>query len=112
VDGPIHVTAVATDEDFVGSVRSYAWPLATLATFLAPEAGDPANMIDPSILVTATDDIKKLRELRGRYLMDRETKPGLYVNWDGLKVVEKDVSAFVYMRDSLPYEDAQGLLRF
>lgn len=58
------------------------------------------------------DSAKQLRTLRDRYLADRTAQPGLFVSWDGLKVTDQSDPALVYMRDAIPYEDAQGLLKF
>jgi hypothetical protein len=53
-----------------------------------------------------------LRGLRDQYLSDRDAQPGLYVNWDGLATTDPSATAFVYMRDAIPYENATGLLAF
>jgi hypothetical protein len=34
------------------------------------------------------------------------------VSWDGLGVTVQSGTALVYTRDAIPYEDAQGLLKF
>ena len=68
--------------------------------------------IGVSHLVDDPDAARSLRGLRDQYLSDRDAQPGLYVNWDGLTATDASGTAFVYMRDAIPYEDAQGLLTF
>jgi hypothetical protein len=55
---------------------------------------------------------RQLRAIRDRYVADRTAQPGLYSNWDGLIATDQATTAVVFMRDAIPYEDAQGLLKF
>jgi len=112
LDGPIHVSAVEAPFDNTGSAKPYDWPITTpMASFLIPD-GRGQFASGASRLVMEPDAAKKLRAMRDQYLADRGTKPGLYVNWDGMKVSEEGKIALVFMRDALPYEDARGLLQF
>lgn len=108
--GPLHVSA--TDASAAVSAQPpYAWPIdAPLASLILP--GSDEMKIGVSHLVDDPTAAGQLRALRDRYLADRAAQPGLYVNWDGLKVTDQTSVSFVYMRDAMPYEDAQGLLRF
>jgi hypothetical protein len=109
LNGALHVSAV--DGASGASTPAYTWPLASpLASFLLDSAdwfkvGVGHIVVDPTVA-------GQLRALRDRYLADRTAQPGLYVNWDGLEVTDQTTTGFVYMRDAIPYEDAQGLLAF
>jgi hypothetical protein len=110
MDGPLHVSAV---EASGGASRPapYAWPIAApLGSFLL-DSSDWFR-IGVSRLVDDPDSARQLRALRDRYLADRTAQPGLFVSWDGLEVTDQSGTALVYMRDAIPYEDAQGLLKF
>jgi hypothetical protein len=64
-----------------------------------------SKLIDPA-------DAPPFRALRDKYIADVAASPELYVNWDGQKMTDGKRTAFVYMRDAIPYEDARGLLPF
>jgi hypothetical protein len=109
LDGALHVSAASGG----GQARppAYAWPLASpLSGFVLADAD--LTKIGVSHLVDDPDAARSLRGLRDQYLSDRDAQPGLYVNWDGLTATDASGTAFVYMRDAIPYEDAQGLLTF
>jgi len=110
VNGAIHVSA-ATAADGAAKTPPYAWPIAApLASFVL--ADSDLFKIGVSHLVDDPTTASQLRALRDRYLSDRAAQPGLYTSWDGLMATDQSTTANVYMRDAIPYEDAQGLLRF
>lgn len=111
MDGPLHVSAVEAPFDASASPAPYAWPSAlSLGTFVLDSSN--WSMSGVSRLVDDSDSTRQLRSLRNQYLADRTAQPGLYVTWDGLKASDQSRTVFVYMRDAIPYEDAQGLLKF
>lgn len=107
MDGAIHVSAVGAS---AGAPRpTYAWPIASpLSSFVLADAD--RNKIGVSLLVSDADSARQLRALRDQYLADKTAQPGLYGN--GLNATDQIATAVVYMRDAIPYEDAQGLLKF
>jgi hypothetical protein len=108
--GALHVSA-ADASDAASAQSPYTWPInSPLASFILP--GPDSMKIGVSYLVDDPTAASQLRALRDRYLADRTAQPGLYANWDGLKATDQTNVGFVYMRDAMPYENAQGLLRF
>jgi hypothetical protein len=109
LDGALHVSAV--DATAGGSMAAYTWPIpfplssVVLQAMDWMKAGVSRSLDDP-------DSVRELRALRDRYLSDRTAQPGLFANWDGLKVADQTGTAYVYMRDATPYEDEHGLLTF
>jgi hypothetical protein len=88
------------------------WPLTQpLSGFLI---NDVQVQFSPGVskLVSTSTDAKTLRTLRDQYLTDREASPDLFIPWDGMLVSDGTTTVNLYMRDDLPYEDAQGLLQF
>ena len=109
VNGALHVSAVDAPGD--GATPAYTWPIAApLASFVLEGADGTKSGV--SHLVSDPTAASQLRALRDQYLADRTAQPSLYVSWDGLKVTDQTSIGFVYMRDAIPYEDAQGLLKF
>ena len=107
--GALHVSAA--DAGGLPTPPAYAWPVtAPLDSFFIPSVDwqklRVSHLVDDPVMAG------QLRALRDQYLTDRAAQPGLYVDWDGLKATDQTSTAFVYMRDAIPYEDAQGLLRF
>lgn len=112
LEGEIRVSAVETSAEF--SVREpFQWPIQEpVATFILDDAN--MNEFAPGVskLVSDLGTAALLRRLRDQYIEERAATPGLFSNWDGLKVTDGVQTAFVYMRDVLPYEDKRGLLPF
>jgi hypothetical protein len=110
LDGAVHVSAAVMGSG-VNNQPPYAWPIpASLASFVVAD-GDlfkrgVSRLVDDPAATSA------LRALRDQYLSDRTAQPGLFANWDGLGATDQTTTAWVYMRDAMPYEDAQGLLSF
>lgn len=113
MDGAIHVSAVgpASLPPSATSPPAYAWPSALPLSGFVPDSSDWSKT-GVSRLVDDPDAARQLRAIRDRYLADRTAQPGLYSNWDGLIATDQTTTAIVYMRDAIPYEDPQGLLRF
>jgi hypothetical protein len=110
VNGSVHLSA-APAGDSANSPAPYAWPLATpLSSFLL--ASNRLSNVGVSQLVGDPAAAQQLRVLREQYLSARSAQPGLFTNWDGLKAMDASMTAVVYMRDAIPFEDASGLLRF
>lgn len=104
LDGGIRVAAVLPSSG--DDSKAYAWPSAEpLLTFLV--ADDKAQAAGVSLTITDPATAQALRALRDQYISDRRAAPGLF--YDGQKMNDPDTTALVYMRDQLPYEDAQGL---
>lgn len=115
LDGDIHIGAVVANQDTPGGAPPYVWPLPTpLGSYLLPPGKDGSNLFMPAISMVVRDpaSTEKLRTLRARYLADREAAPGRYTNWDALRTTDGATTAFVYMRDAIPNEAVNGLLRF
>jgi hypothetical protein len=111
MDGALHVSAVDAPSSASTVPAPYAWPTALpLTSFILPDAVQFQTGV--SVLVDDPVAAGQLRALRDQYLSDRTAQPGLYTSWDGLEVTDQSVTALVYMRDAIPYEDAQGLLTF
>jgi hypothetical protein len=113
MDGAIHVSAFgpASPPPSATSPPAYAWPIALpLSSFVL--ASSDWSKRGVSRLIDDPDSTRQLRAMRDQYLADRTTQPGLYVNWSGLIATDQITSALVFMRDAVPYEDAQGLLKF
>ena len=113
MEGALHVSAVgpASLPPTPTSPPAYAWPITlALESFILDSAD--WSRIGVSRLVDDPEAARELRAMRDRYLADRTAQPGLYSNWDGLIASDPGVTAKVYMRDAIPYEDAQGLLKF
>lgn len=87
----------------------YAWPIAAALGSFVLGSGDWFRS-GVSRIVDDPGSARQLRALRDRYLADRAAQPGLY--GDGLMTADQNSTALVSMRDAIPYEDAQGLLRF
>jgi hypothetical protein len=89
--------------------KAYAWPATEpLSTFLLSD-----NEVDSTGVSHAVTDLataQALRALRDQYISDRHATPGFF--YDGQKMNDAATTATVYMRDQLPYEDAQGLWPF
>jgi hypothetical protein len=113
MDGALHVSAVgpASLPPSPSSPPAYAWPAALPLGEFVLDSSDWSNS-GVSRFVDDPDAARRLRAMRDQYLTDRTAQPGLYSNWDGLIATDQTTSAIVYMRDAIPYEDTQGLLRF
>ena len=109
VNGALHLSAVDGAGD--GSTAPYPWPIASPLGSFVLGSGDWTKT-GVSHLVDDPTSASQLRALRDQYLADRSAQPGLYTNWDGLKVTDQTSIGYIYLRDAIPYEDAQGLLRF
>lgn len=105
LDQALHITAW---EGLGGRALEarYAWPneLALQDYFEADTNVFFEEPVGNSRLVPATD-AGPLRSLRERYLSDTRGMPSL----DGIPVRDGDLSAAVFVRDALPYEDERGL---
>jgi hypothetical protein len=113
MDGPIRVSPIETSGEFLSGRTAYSWPLSEpLSSFLIDEGGDGLKQYSPGVskLITDPASATSLRRLREVYLAERTASPGLFANWDGLKASDGKQTAFVYMRDAMPYEDERGLL--
>jgi len=113
MDGALHVSAVgpASLPPTPSSPPAYAWPIAVpLSSFVLDSSDWSSSGV--SRLVDDPGSARQLRTMRDQYLADRTAQPGLYSNWDGLIATDQSTMAIVYMRDAIPYEDAQGLLKF
>jgi hypothetical protein len=108
----IRFSAVVAADD---SSTVYTWPIAApLAAFVFPE-DVPLNAykgysVGVSNLVSDGADASRLRALREQYVADRTATPASFT--DGQRMSDGTTTAFVYMRDSLPYEDEHGLWPF
>ena len=109
MDGAIRVAA--RDVGVVpGSHAPYPWPLGKLQPFLLSLA--PGGVSDANTLVTDVASARQLRALREQYLSERSMAGGGFSNWDGPLVTDGTTTAFVFMRDALPYEDEGGRFPF
>jgi len=109
VDGALHVSAVSVSS--AGMPPPYAWPIAAPLDTFVPAAGDLFKS-GVSRLVDDPDSARKLRAMREQYLADWTAQPMPGVA-NALAATDQSGLAFlVYMRDAIPYEDAQGLLKF
>jgi hypothetical protein len=109
VDGLVHVSAVSASA--IPPPSPYSWPLAApVSSFLL----QPKDLDTPGVSQAVSDlvDAAALRTLRSQYLQDRTAQPGLYGNWDGIWVTDQSTTAFLYLRDGMPYEASDGLLQF
>jgi hypothetical protein len=111
LDGALHLSAVEAPND-LQAPKPYPWPLAIPLSSFVLELGSDGQPIAPSSAVADPDSANQLRALRVQYLDDRSSQPGIYVNWDGMAVTQNGVNAWLYMRDAIPYENAQGGLSF
>jgi hypothetical protein len=109
VNGALHLSAVDGAGD--GATPPYTWPIASPLGSFVLGSGDWTK-VGVSHLVDDPTSASQLRALRDQYLADRSAQPALYTNWDGLEVTDQTSIGYIYMRDAIPYEDAQGLLRF
>jgi hypothetical protein len=108
VDGPLHVSAVASSAG--APAKAYAWPSGlALDPFIIDDRD--ANAAGVSRLVDDPDAATQLRALRNRYVADIEARPNVPAA-DGLLATDGSRMVYVYMRDAIPYEDAQGFLKF
>jgi hypothetical protein len=108
VDGPLHVSAVPIA--VVGTAISYPWPTSlALADFILD--GADADKVGVSRLVDDPDAASQLRVMRDEYVLDAAVQPGLHPGGAPL-ATDQTVTVSVFMRDAIPYEDAQGLLAF
>jgi hypothetical protein len=108
VDGPLHVSAVRAG--YASTVVSYPWPTSlTLDAFILA-AGD-VNKVGVSRLVDDPVAASQLRTMRAQYVIDATAQPGLHPG-DAPLATDQGVTVSVFMRDAIPYEDAQGLLAF
>lgn len=109
LDGGIRVSAIQTS----GLGLKYPWPAhEPLSSFVIPEApeavyqgfssGISRLVVDPAIA-------GQLRLARESFFID-SVATGTFA--DGQKMFDGTYSAFVFMRDALPYEDDHGLLPF
>lgn len=107
MDGALHVSAVPTSAASRPTV--YAWPIAL------PLSGFVINSSDwyksgVSRLVDDPAAARQLRALRDQYLSDQAELPGGFGG--DMQATDQSITAVVYMRDAIPYEDARGLLQF
>ncbi|MEO6603774.1 MAG: hypothetical protein ABIQ16_28075 [Polyangiaceae bacterium] len=108
VAGALHVVAVEVGP-FPGAAPEYAWPAGSdLASFLIGDSQAADNSVGVSKLA-GSGLATALRTLRDQYIRDATMSPGLY---PGFRVSDGARSAFLYMRDSSPYEDQHGILPF
>jgi hypothetical protein len=113
LDGGIRVEAVAFSSG--DSSQAYPWPASQpLGALMLPDDVAPQDdkqfTSGVSTLISDPATAAQLRQLRDQYIADRHATPGFF--FDGQKMDDHGTQATVYMRDQLPYEDAQGLLRF
>ena len=113
MDGALHVSAVGRHLFRPRPRRRLPTlgPLRCPSVAFVLDSGD-LSKDGVSRLVEDPDAARQLRAMRDQYLADRTARPGLYSNWDGLIAADQSTTAIVYMRDAIPYEDAQGLLKF
>jgi hypothetical protein len=103
LDGDLRITV----RELSGSNSPpYRWPSGlALGDYFEP---DWAKLLPgTSKLVTAADAVP-FRALREQYLHD--TEPGILYTTEGIPVTDGEMSATMFMRDALPYEDERGLL--
>jgi hypothetical protein len=60
--------------------------------------------------VTVAEEVVALRRLRDSYLMQRDARSAGFGS--ALRVSDGKRGALVFMRDELPFTDAQGLIQF
>ena len=104
-----------SDQSAPTGVIPYGWPLAdALDVYLLNPGKDGSNLFMGGVswLISDPDSTAKLRAMRDMYLSERGAAPGSYANWDALKATDGTTTALIYMRDSLPYEDAKGFIGF
>jgi hypothetical protein len=113
MNGGIRLVAVEAPIDGPPLAIPYSWPSSQpMDTFMIDGQAASDNLSGMSKLVSEPEEARIFRALRDQYLSDRDATPGVYGNWDGLKVNDGQRAAWLYMRDALPYEDEQGLLPF
>jgi hypothetical protein len=102
----LHVSAVSASS---ASRSVYAWPLALPLSGFVIDSSDwyksgVSRLVDDPVAA------RQLRALRDQFLSDQAALPGGYGG--DLLATDQNITAFVYMRDAIPYEDARGLLQF
>jgi hypothetical protein len=103
----LHVSAVAASAGARPTV--YAWPLALPLSGFVIDSSDRYKS-GVSRLVDDPAAATQLRALRDRFLSDQAALPA--GSGSDLLATDQSTTAFVYMRDAIPYEDARGLLQF
>jgi hypothetical protein len=114
VNGPLHISAVQVPSGVL-KAPPYPWPIALpLKSFLIDPNNTGSTLYARGVSFPVADPSveEALRSLRDLYLADRTAQPGVYANWDGLIATDQETTAYVYMRDAVPYEDDHGLLNF
>jgi hypothetical protein len=107
LDGGLRITASA-DSDRADPPRPYPWPSElALSEFYEDPTAAALGAIGRSKLVSAAD-APPLRALRDQYLKDFAATLQGYDS-EGIPVIDGTLSARLFMRDALPYEDPQGL---
>ena len=104
----IHIVATLVPDQPPNAAAPLLWPSSVLlSSFLLP---------DPSLLTlvgvsqgVSTTDASWLRMLREQYLRNRSTTPDAYLTWDGPIVTDGQITALLFLRDALPFEDGKGL---
>jgi hypothetical protein len=111
LSGGLHVAGTEVGDGAPSPVPAYVLPTGySIDSILLDPAQAAFNTPGTSKSISAAD-APRFRALRDKYFADRAASPGLYL-WDGQEMTDGKRTAYVYMRDVLPYEDADGLLPF
>lgn len=106
-DGDLRVTVWAASDS--EPPRQYRWPNGlALRDYLEPDPN--ALVLEPEgrSKRVAAADAAPLRAIREQYLSD--TRPGILYTGNGIPITDGKLSAAMFMRDALPYEDERGIL--
>jgi hypothetical protein len=106
LDGDLRITVRAAGNE---PPRRYRWPAGlALRDYLEPDSSTfVSDPVGRSKRVAAAD-AAPLRAIREEFL--RDTRPGVLYVGDGIPITDGQISATLFMRDALPYEDEQGIL--
>jgi hypothetical protein len=107
LDGDLRITV--REPSGLEPPRRYRWPtgLALQDYFESDSSALAFDPIGRSRKVAAAD-AAPLRAIREEYLSD--TRPGVLYTADGIPITDGEISATMFMRDALPYEDERGIL--
>ena len=112
LDQGLHVAAAETPAGPPDPTPAYPFPVGYSLDSIMLDPQEAAFNTPGTSKPISPADAPRFRALRDQYIADVAASPGLYSNWDGQKMTDGKRTAFVYMRDVLPYEGAQGLLPF
>jgi hypothetical protein len=106
LDQDLHIVAVE-GYSADGDPPVYDWPSElSLRDYLVDQNSLSTDLVGRSRRVAAAD-AGPLRDIREHFLRDSRARSGGFIG--GLQMTDGEISAAVYLRDALPYEDERGL---